>query len=55
MAKRAQPVSAGPGYGAAGFLAALVLGTLAAVAWRAETGGGLSATSALLRVSLDEF
>lgn len=43
MADRAQPVSARPGTGAAACIAALVLGTLAAVAWRAEPGGGLSA------------
>ena len=43
MAERAQPVSARPGIGAAVCIAALVLGTLAAVAWRAEPGGGLSA------------
>ncbi|WP_422030174.1 thiamine/thiamine pyrophosphate ABC transporter permease ThiP [Roseovarius sp.] len=43
MADRAQPVSARPGIGAAACIAALVLGTLAAVAWRAEPGGGLSA------------
>ena len=43
MARRAQTVSARPGIGAAACIAALVLGTLAAVAWRAEPGGGLSA------------
>lgn len=42
MAERAQPVSAVPGVGAAGFLALLIFGTLAAVAFRAEPGGGLS-------------
>lgn len=43
MARRAQPLGAGPGIGAAACLAALILGTLAAVAWRAEAGGGLTA------------
>ncbi|MEL7252847.1 MAG: thiamine/thiamine pyrophosphate ABC transporter permease ThiP [Pseudomonadota bacterium] len=41
MAGRAQPVSAWPGIGAAGFLALLILGTLLAVALRAEAGSGL--------------
>ncbi|MEQ8291923.1 MAG: thiamine/thiamine pyrophosphate ABC transporter permease ThiP [Roseovarius sp.] len=53
MARRAQPVSARPGIGAAACIAALVLGTLAAVAWRAEPGGGLSAADwAALRFTL---
>ena len=42
MAGRTQPVSAYPGIGAAGALAVLILGTLAAVAFRAEAGSGLS-------------
>ena len=42
MARRAQPLTAAPGIGAAGFLAALILGTLATVAWRAEAGVGLT-------------
>lgn len=37
MAARAQPVSPWPGIGAAAFVAALILGTLLAVAWRADT------------------
>ena len=41
MADRAQPVSGAPGVGAAAFVAALILGTLAAVALRAEPGRGL--------------
>ncbi len=41
MAGRAQPVSAWPGIGAAICLAVLILGTLLAVALRAETGAGL--------------
>lgn len=41
MADRAQPVSAWPGIGAATVVAALILGTLLAVAFRAETGAGL--------------
>lgn len=40
MVGRAQPVSTWPGVGAAGLVAALILGTLAAVALRAETAGG---------------
>jgi len=43
MARRAQPLGAWPGIGAALCLAALVLGTLAAVALRAEAGGGMAA------------
>ncbi|MGD9863950.1 MAG: thiamine/thiamine pyrophosphate ABC transporter permease ThiP [Pseudodonghicola sp.] len=41
MARRAQPISAGPGIAAALGVAALILGALAAVVWRAETGAGL--------------
>ncbi|MEM7733226.1 MAG: thiamine/thiamine pyrophosphate ABC transporter permease ThiP [Pseudomonadota bacterium] len=41
MARRAQPVSAWPGISAAIFLAMLILGTLLAVALRAEPGSGL--------------
>ncbi len=41
MARRAQPLSPAPGYGAALLVAALILGTLAAVALRAEPGRGL--------------
>ncbi|MEM8538053.1 MAG: thiamine/thiamine pyrophosphate ABC transporter permease ThiP [Pseudomonadota bacterium] len=40
MAGRAQPVSAWPGISAAIFLAVLILGTLLAVALRAEAGSG---------------
>lgn len=40
MAARAQPVSAWPGISAAALVAALILGTLAAVALCAETGRG---------------
>ena len=36
MAARAQPVSPWPGLGAAAIVAALILGTLLAVAWRAD-------------------
>jgi thiamine transport system permease protein len=43
VARRAQPLAAWPGAGAALCLAALVLGTLAAVALRAEAGGRLAA------------
>ncbi|WP_170479961.1 thiamine/thiamine pyrophosphate ABC transporter permease ThiP [Ruegeria arenilitoris] len=39
MAERAQPISPLPGVGAATLVAALVLGTLAAVALRADSGG----------------
>lgn len=42
MARRAQPVAAGPGIGAALLVAALILGSLAAVALRAEGGRGLA-------------
>ncbi|MCB1363399.1 MAG: thiamine/thiamine pyrophosphate ABC transporter permease ThiP [Rhodobacteraceae bacterium] len=41
MARRAQPLGAAPGLGAAAFVAALILGALAAVALRAEAGRGL--------------
>ncbi len=41
MAGRTQPVSAWPGISAAVFLAVLILGTLMAVALRAESGSGL--------------
>ena len=41
MAARAQPVSAAPGVGAGVALGLLILGTLGAVALRAEAGGGL--------------
>ncbi|MEO1284585.1 MAG: thiamine/thiamine pyrophosphate ABC transporter permease ThiP [Pseudomonadota bacterium] len=41
MAGRAQPISAWPGTSAAITLAVLILGTLTAVALRAETGAGL--------------
>ncbi|MDE4141565.1 MULTISPECIES: thiamine/thiamine pyrophosphate ABC transporter permease ThiP [Rhodobacterales] len=41
MARRAQPLSPAAGYGAALLVAALILGTLAAVALRAEPGRGL--------------
>lgn len=43
MAGRAQPLSGVPGVGAAAGIAALILGTLGAVAWRAEPGAGLGA------------
>lgn len=53
MARRAQPVSARPGIGAALLVAALILGTLLAVALRAETGRGLAASDwAALRFTL---
>ncbi|MEQ9257479.1 MAG: ABC transporter permease subunit [Roseovarius sp.] len=42
MARRAQPLSPWPGVGAAALIAALILGTLAAVALRAEAPGGFS-------------
>jgi len=42
MARRAQPLSPAAGYGAAALVAALILGTLAAVAFSAEAGRGLS-------------
>ncbi|WP_170518297.1 thiamine/thiamine pyrophosphate ABC transporter permease ThiP [Ruegeria atlantica] len=53
MAGRAQPVSPWPGVGAAALVAALILGTLAAVALRADTAGGLGpADWAALRFTL---
>ena len=53
MARRAQPVSAWPGIGAASLVAALILGTLAAVALRAEGSGGFSTADwAALRFTL---
>ncbi|MFW8633779.1 thiamine/thiamine pyrophosphate ABC transporter permease ThiP [Cribrihabitans pelagius] len=55
MAERAQPVSAVPGLGAAALVAALILGTLAAVALRAEAGRGLGAADwAALRFTLTQ-
>ncbi|WP_170423825.1 thiamine/thiamine pyrophosphate ABC transporter permease ThiP [Ruegeria arenilitoris] len=55
MAERAQPISAWPGIGAAALVAALILGTLAAVALRAETSGGFSpADWAALRFTLTQ-
>ncbi|WP_170559681.1 thiamine/thiamine pyrophosphate ABC transporter permease ThiP [Ruegeria atlantica] len=55
MAERAQPVSQWPGIGAAALVAALILGTLAAVAARAETSGGFtSADWAALRFTLTQ-
>ena len=42
MARRAEPLGAGPGIGAALCLTALISGTLAAVALRAEPGSGLA-------------
>jgi thiamine transport system permease protein len=41
MAGRAQPLGSGPGIGAAGLVAVLILGSLLAVAIRAEPGRGL--------------
>ncbi|WP_170384693.1 thiamine/thiamine pyrophosphate ABC transporter permease ThiP [Ruegeria atlantica] len=53
MAGRAQPVSPWPGAGAAALVAALILGTLAAVALRAETSAGFGpADWAALRFTL---
>lgn len=53
MAGRAQPVSPWPGIGAAALVAALIVGTLAAVAWRAETGSGFAGSDwAALRFTL---
>ncbi|CUK19716.1 Sulfate transport system permease protein CysW [Ruegeria denitrificans] len=53
MAGRAQPVSPWPGVGAAALVAALILGTLAAVALRADTAGGFGpADWAALRFTL---
>ncbi|MGR3761127.1 thiamine/thiamine pyrophosphate ABC transporter permease ThiP [Roseobacteraceae bacterium NS-SX3] len=55
MAGRAQPVSALPGTGAALLVAALILGTLAAVALRAEAGRGLGPSDwAALRFTLTQ-
>ncbi len=55
MAQRAQPVTPGPGIGAAALVAALILGTLAAVALRAEAGRGLGpADWAALRFTLTQ-
>lgn len=55
MAGRAQPVNPWPGIGAATVVAALILGTLGAVAWRAETGRGLGpADWAALRFTLTQ-
>lgn len=53
MAGRAQPVSPWPGVGAAALVAALILGTLAAVALRADAAGGFGpADWAALRFTL---
>lgn len=53
MAGRAQPVNPWPGIGAAAVVAALILGTLLAVALRAEAGRGLGpADWAALRFTL---
>lgn len=53
MAGRAQPVNPWPGIGAAALVATLILGTLAAVALRAEAGRGLGpADWAALRFTL---
>lgn len=55
MAGRAQPVSALPGTGAALLVAALILGTLGAVALRAEAGSGFGASDwAALRFTLTQ-
>lgn len=55
MAERAQPVSPLPGVGAAALVAALILGTLAAVAMRAEAGGGFVPSDwAALRFTLTQ-
>lgn len=55
MAERAQPVTPVPGFGAAALVAALILGTLAAVALRAEPGRGLvTADWAALRFTLTQ-
>ncbi|MBY6056505.1 thiamine/thiamine pyrophosphate ABC transporter permease ThiP [Leisingera daeponensis] len=55
MAGRAQPVSAWPGISAAVLVAALILGTLAAVAFRAEAGTGIAASDyAALRFTLTQ-
>lgn len=53
MARRAQPISAAPGIGAALLVAALILGTLVAVALRAEAGRGFGSSDwAALRFTL---
>ena len=53
MAIRAQPIKSGPGVSAALLVAALILGTLCVVAWRAEAGRGLGAADmAALRFTL---
>jgi thiamine transport system permease protein len=55
MARRAQPISALPGAGAALVVAALILGTLAAVALRAEAGRGFGSSDwAALRFTLTQ-
>lgn len=55
MAGRAQPVSAFPGISAALLVAALILGTLGAVALRAESGSGFGASDwAALRFTLTQ-
>ena len=55
MAERAEPVTPAPGLVAAIFVAALILGTLAAVALRAEGGRGLSSGDwAALRFTLTQ-
>ncbi|UWQ79181.1 thiamine/thiamine pyrophosphate ABC transporter permease ThiP [Leisingera sp. S132] len=55
MAGRAQPVSAYPGISAALLVAALILGTLGAVALRAEAGTGFGASDwAALRFTLTQ-
>ncbi len=55
MAGRAQPVSPWPGVGAAALVAALILGTLAAVALRADAAGGFTpADWAALRFTLTQ-
>ncbi len=55
MAERAEPLSPLPGIGAAALVAALILGTLAAVALRAETGKGFGpADWAALRFTLTQ-
>lgn len=53
MAGRAQPLSSGPGIGAAALVAALILGSLAAVALRADVASGFGrADWAALRFTL---
>ncbi len=55
MARRAQPISALPGAGAALLVAALIFGTLAAVALRAEAGRGFGSSDwAALRFTLTQ-